>query len=39
MTFSHLFLEGSTAKAVIQVADPWFWGGQSPEIVLSTHSE
>jgi hypothetical protein len=24
---------------VIQVVEPWFWGGQNPEIGLSTQSE
>jgi len=39
VTLSHPFLEGSTSEAVIQVAEPWFWGGQIPELVLSTQSE
>ena len=28
MTLPHPFLEGSTAKAVTQLVDPLFWGGQ-----------
>ena len=29
ITLPHPFLERSTAEAVIQVADSWFWGGSS----------
>ena len=38
-TLSHSFLEGSTAEAVIQVAQSWFWGGPSPKIGCSTQPE
>jgi len=36
MTLSHPFLEDFTAEAVIQVAEPLFWGGPSPEQGRST---
>ena len=39
ITLSHPFLEGSTAEAVVQVAEPWFWGGPSPGLGRSTQSE
>lgn len=32
MMLSHPFLEGSTAEAVIQEAEPWFCEGSSPEL-------
>ena len=33
------FLEGSTAEALIQVAEPWFWGGPNPKIGFTTQPE
>jgi hypothetical protein len=39
LTFSHSFLERSAPEAVIQVAEPWFWGGPSPELGRSTRHE
>jgi len=32
MTISRSVLEGSTAEAMIQVAEPWLSGGPSPEL-------
>jgi hypothetical protein len=34
VALSHTFLEGSTAKAVTQVADPLFWGGPIPKEIV-----
>jgi hypothetical protein len=34
MTLSHSFLEGSTAEAVIQEGEHWFWGGPIPNQVV-----
>lgn len=39
MTFSHHFLEGSTAEAAIQAAESWFWGSPVTKFVRSTQSE
>jgi hypothetical protein len=39
MTLSHPFLEVSIAEAVNQVAEPWFWGAQISELLLSTHPD
>jgi hypothetical protein len=36
---SHPLLEGSTAEAVIQEAEPWVWGSSSPESGHSTQPE
>jgi len=36
-TLSHPFLKGDTVEAVIQVAEPRFWEGPSPELGRSTH--
>jgi len=39
MTISRSVLEGSTAETMIQVAEPWFSGGPSPESGVLTQSE